>query len=762
MVVAMTACTGTTTVTPTQTPFEPAGGTLVVGVVDGGDSIDFCAMTFCGGPFDPHSGASLTTTEIFRCCLARTLLSYAGTSVAEGGATIQPDLARSLPEASADGLSWTFRLRAGLRYAPPLEDTEIVAADVVRSITRTVTPSTSDARWFYPGLIGGYLADAYLRGDIAGAEAYANGEAEQISGLEAPDAHTLVIRTTTPIGDLPFRIAWSGLIPIPANPEQPDEPLGTAQGHDGDYGRFFVASGPYMVEGAEAIDLSAEPHLAEPLAGDRLRSLTLVRNPSWRAESDPLRPASPDRIAFVSVPPGGERAAVEEGRVHLVVNALTAQPPGRGVLTSPGDSHRFLTLNLAQPPFDDTHVRLAVNRAIDRVALQEAARSAGIDNDPVMHIALDSLEGNLLFDYEPWPDDGDREGAREEMRASSYDRDGDGRCDGQACEVTLTMRPRDDRQFEWHFAVAALIADDLAAIGLDIRVDPDPGFFDTYGAPEAPLEMRLDGWVKDFPSAATFFPPLFGSGAIGAVNDSMMGATPEILRRYHYDPTTAIPSADDRIESCQQELIVAQPECWAKVDRYLVEELGAAVPLLADTYSWRTSDTLTSITVDASISSPTPAFDHAVIDLSAPIEVTDDTVADPVPIPDGFYRTEVTPEEILAAGGPDDPGFLADVSGTVTMWIADGRFEWHIRSEEPHGAPTLVGTATGDDHRVSFAVLAPGVFPFAVEDLAWSLDGDSLMVRMPDCDGVVVDPAELAYVCGGMRAQFEDPWERVA
>jgi len=207
---------------------------------------------------------------------------------------------------------------------------------------------------------------------------------------------------------------------------------------------------------------------------------------------------------------------------------------------------------------------------------------------------------------------------------------------------------------------------------------------------------------------------------------------------------------------------VAQPECWARVDRYLIEELGAAVPLLADTYSWRIADALTSITVDASISSPLPAFDHAVVDLGAPIEATNDAVADAVPIPDGFYRTEVTSEEIMAAGGPDDPGFLADVSGTVTMWIADGRFEWHTRSEDPHGAPTLVGTATGDERRVSFAVLAPGVFPFAVEDLAWSLDGGSLTIRMPDCDGVVVDPGELAYVCAGLRAQFEDPWEKVA
>ena len=55
---------------------------------------------------------------------------------AEGGAELRPDLAAGFPEVSSDGLRWTFRLREGLRYAPPFEDTEIVAADLVRALER--------------------------------------------------------------------------------------------------------------------------------------------------------------------------------------------------------------------------------------------------------------------------------------------------------------------------------------------------------------------------------------------------------------------------------------------------------------------------------------------------------------------------------------------------------------------------------------------------------------------------------------------------
>ncbi len=68
-----------------------------------------------------------TSFELFRCCLLRTLMSYNGQPTSEGGAELRPDLADGLPEVSPDGLTWTFRLKPGIRYAPPFADREIVA-----------------------------------------------------------------------------------------------------------------------------------------------------------------------------------------------------------------------------------------------------------------------------------------------------------------------------------------------------------------------------------------------------------------------------------------------------------------------------------------------------------------------------------------------------------------------------------------------------------------------------------------------------------
>ena len=70
--------------------------------------------------FDPQQEYYSIAWEFDRCCLLRTLVSYNGKPTEERGAELFPDLAAEMPETSADGLTWTFTLQPGLRYAPPL------------------------------------------------------------------------------------------------------------------------------------------------------------------------------------------------------------------------------------------------------------------------------------------------------------------------------------------------------------------------------------------------------------------------------------------------------------------------------------------------------------------------------------------------------------------------------------------------------------------------------------------------------------------
>ena len=101
---------------------------------------------------------------------------------------------------------------------------------------------------------------------------------------------------TEPTGDLGWRFAMMATTPIPPNG---DAPLGAAEGHTKDYGRYLVSTGPYMFEGSENMDFSVPADKQEPVAGYTPgRSLVMVRNPSWSAETDDLRPAYADEITI--------------------------------------------------------------------------------------------------------------------------------------------------------------------------------------------------------------------------------------------------------------------------------------------------------------------------------------------------------------------------------------------------------------------------------------------------------------------------------
>jgi ABC-type transport system substrate-binding protein len=243
---------------PAPTPSGSAtrsgrGGILRVGLVNDPP----CWLSFCGPEaFDPQmTGFIPEVFELFRCCLVRTLLSFSGQPTAEGGALPEPDLAAAPPRVSGDGMTWTFRLKPGLRYAPPLAGTTIVARDFVRSIERLLSPLPPFVPEPWGPILGSYSGGFLDLADIvAGARDYVDGKASTISGLEAPDARTLVVRLTRPTGDLPFRLAQPDFGPIPGNPARPSARFGVADGLARLYGSFFVATGPYMIQGAEKVE----------------------------------------------------------------------------------------------------------------------------------------------------------------------------------------------------------------------------------------------------------------------------------------------------------------------------------------------------------------------------------------------------------------------------------------------------------------------------------------------------------------------------
>jgi peptide/nickel transport system substrate-binding protein len=549
--------------------------------------------------FDPQQNIVGEVVELGRCCLLRTLLSTNGHPTSQGGTKLYPDLAASLPEVSSDGLTWTFRIKPGIHYAPPLQDVEVTSQDFIRTMERGLR--RADPAFVQAG--GTPLQDfegVLFEDIIQGAVDYTQGRAGTISGLEAPDPHTLIVHLTAPTGDLGYRLSQIDSAPIPPNPSDPTARLGAAEGHDLTYGRFLVGTGPYMIEGSDRLDFSKPPADQEPVSGFVPgKSVTLVRNPSWHPANDSLRPAFVDRIEIdldQSLEETGD--AIESGQLDVAFRPVSPEEYSRyqasadlrtRVFVNENDVLFLLSMNVAAPPFDDPHVRRAVNLAVDRNAVRQlavrtqpgAAGPAG--GDVAGHVIVNSLSDNLLLTYNPYGSGGLPQ-AKAEMVMSKYDTDGDGVCDAAAC-ASVVAAVRNDEPF-WP-GLARTVRQALAPLGiaLDAQSTDVMTFFQAILDPTTHTPLALGfRFAKDFPNASSYMSGNFGSDALPPLggNVSLLGATSEQLRTWGYT-VKSVPAVDDRIEGCLAATGQAQVRCWASLDQYVMTEVVPVVPLLFGT-----------------------------------------------------------------------------------------------------------------------------------------------------------------------------------
>ena len=328
---------------------------------------------------------------------ARTLYGYNLAGPPEQKTVPVPDIADGPAQLSADRRSYTFRLRAGVRYAPPV-DREVTAQDFITAIQRLYDKTIS--------LSGNSYADL-----IAGASAFGAGKASRISGLAAPDARTLQITLVQPAPDLLSILALPMFAPVPG-----EYAANYAVGEN--YSGHVVGSGPYT------------PDVYIP--GE---TVVLVRNPHWDPATDPLRKAWVDRIHVrVGVGISLIQRQIEREEADLSLNshvpqarvaALRADPQrSRRVSVNTTGSLLFLVLgtNPKAGAIADVRVRQAVNYAIDKVAYRDAVagRFAATGELASTIMAPGSL-GYRHYDLYPTPGGrGDPAKARALLAAAGY------------------------------------------------------------------------------------------------------------------------------------------------------------------------------------------------------------------------------------------------------------------------------------------------------------------------------------------------------
>lgn len=553
------------------------------GEIPRGGTLHLAQASDVSAAYDPQKEYYQLSFEYFKCCLLRTLLQTKEVPADQGGSELQPDLAAALPTISDDGLTYTFTIKSGVHYSPPLQDVQVTAQDFVRAIQREADSKASS---------GGY---PFYYSVIQGFDDFTAGRADTVSGVSAPDAQTFVVKLTEPAGDLPWRFAMPATAPIPPNPSDPSAPLGVAEGHTTNYGRFLVGTGPYMFEGSENLDFSVPAKDQKPVAGYIPgREVVLVRNPSYDPATDGLRPGYPDRIETTI---GGDVAdlfnKVESGEVDYVADS--ASPPANVLqeyVTNPDrqpylhtnqqNAVRNISMNLGVPPFDDIHVRKALNYVYDKAGERQLT-GGPLTGDNAGHIFADGLLNDVLKDYDPYAtpgSHGDVDKAKAEMAQSKYDSNGDGICDDPVCDNVIALGITQDPGPK----IMALLQSDLKQIGINVTprlLDGPVIYSKCISSPDQfPLCLYV-GWLQDYPDAYTFGPPLFGSGSLypACCNYSLLGATAKQLKDWGYPAGTTIPSVDGKIAECAAIPIGdARITCWAELDKTLMEDVVPWVP----------------------------------------------------------------------------------------------------------------------------------------------------------------------------------------
>jgi peptide/nickel transport system substrate-binding protein len=534
--------------------------------------------------FDPTGEYLGDAFDVYSNLLVRTLVGYKHIPGAAGNRLV-PDLATALPKPTNRGRTYTFHLKSGIKFAPPV-NRDITSGDVAYAMQRLANSKDGGQYGFYYTPIKGWSAAS-------------NGE--KISGITTPNASTIVFNLTQPTGDFLYRVAMPATGPIP------QEVAKCFEGQPGKYGRNLVATGPYMYAGSDKVDATSCSALKPASGFDGQTTMTLVRNPSYRPSTDSkaARENLPDSFVFtVDTNADDIYNRVRAGDLEDEVPGGIAPPKILRQYTTdaslkpnlhinPGDRTWYLPMTLTQPPFDDIHVRKALNLIMDKAALQKAwgGPSAGTI---ATHIVPDAMLNNVLKGFDPYKTPGASGSvakAAAEMKQSTYDPGHTGKCTAAACKGVLMIA--DTRDVDTRMIPS--IESSAAKIGITFKVRSINGAYPTIQTPSKniPISER-PGWAKDYADASTFFNALFLGTAIlasGNTNYSLVGLTPAITEKLKLTGhVTGIPNFDAQINRCNRiaprglaAAVGGDPRiaCWAALDRKLMTEVVPWVPYLS-------------------------------------------------------------------------------------------------------------------------------------------------------------------------------------
>jgi len=451
------------------------------------------------------------------------------------GLQLVPGLATGLGQVSADGLTWTYHLKHGVKFE---DGTSVTAQDVKYAVERGYDKSVLPSGTYY---FQNLLTDPDYPGPY-------QDRAKNLMGLTSvttPDAYTIQFHLQSPFPDFDHIMALPATAPVPP-----------AKDSGARYQQHPLSTGPYMFQTFTAN-----------------QQLTLVPNPRWQ-------PSYNQQLLSGAADLDASGTGVQDTTQARVFASAALKANADNPLTG---TVQFAYLNTQVSPLDNVACRRAVEYAADKTAVQ-AAYGGPVRGGPIASTLLPPvLPGYQMSDqYEATTmSSGDLAAAKRELVTC-----------GHSSGFTTRLAYENDQPAQ--VAAAQALRTSLARAGIKVQLSgyPSSSYYSTEAGVPAfvhahDLGIDLGVWTADWPDGYGFLDTLTDGDTIS----SSYNANIEELN----DPAVngMFTRADGAPESAPTRTAI-----WTQIDHQVMSD-AAIMPEVDGAALLYRNPALTNVYVDA-------------------------------------------------------------------------------------------------------------------------------------------------------------------
>jgi len=490
-----------------------------------GGTVTVLTNTGLTTPIDPSDLYYTDTNAIMTSLVTRALTQYSYDEATKQMILV-PDLATDLGTPNSDFTQWKFTLRDGAKWET---GDPVTAKEVAFGINRSMDNKT------FPNGPGLYYSNPYFKGGDSYKGPYT--DKGKLCSCIKVSGNDITITMSKPFPDFPYYASFPAIGPIP---------LGKAS-DPATYRQHPLSTGPYMIK-------SYTP----------AKSLVLVRNKYWDPKTDPARTAYPDSYDFKA---GQDSAKIDtilladsgDGQTTLTYDDVQAKDyrkmQATGRLVQGGSPCTYFY----SPDYRKTtkEIREALVWGLPyKDLILAAGLIPNVNAIPASELMPPGVPGRK--DYNAVPGHGDF--ATDPVKAKQI----------------LTDAGKEGFEIKFLFAADDPVSSqtkDVLVKGLTkagFKATPVPStiakLVEDRDNPKGDINLRSYGWCSDWPSGATWVPPIFQSTDLKTVG---FGTNEAAFNE---------PSVDQQINDVFTLDAADQPAAWQKLEQEIMTKYLPVVP----------------------------------------------------------------------------------------------------------------------------------------------------------------------------------------